>query len=99
MNVTMTTMVVVRIIQVHENACLSNFSLSLTHSLSLFLSSSLSLFLSLSLSTFWNLMWTMMFLNGYKGNEDPLGEDRGGGSLENDVHTFGVCEGIYTVIA
>ena len=44
-------------------------------------------------------MWTMMFLNGYKGNEDPLGEDRGGGSLENDVDTFGVCEGIYTVIA
>ena len=29
--------------------------------------------LSLSLSTFRNLVW--MFLIGYKGNEDPLGDD------------------------
>ena len=69
-NVTMMTMVVVKIIQVHAPQT--------------------------SLSTFWTLMW--IFLNGDKGNEDPLGDDRGGSSLENDVDTVGVCEGIYIVI-
>ena len=52
---------------------------SLALSLSLSLSISLYLSLSLSLSIFRNLMW--MFLNGYKGNEDPLGDDLGGSSI------------------
>ena len=83
MKVTMTTMVVVRIIQVHENACPPpQTSLSPPPSLSLFL------------STFRKIMW--MFLIGYKGYEDPFGDDLGGSSLGSDVDTG---EGIYRVIA
>ena len=45
-------------------------------------------------STFQNYV-----LNGYKGNEDPLGDDLGDSSLENGVDTVGFPEGIYTAIA
>ena len=44
-----------------------------------------------------------MFLNGYKGIEDPLGDDLGddlgGSSLENGGDTAGVPEGMYTASA
>ena len=53
-----------------------------------------SLFLKVN---FRNLMW--MFLNGYKGSEDPLSDDLGVNSLENGGDTVGVPEGIYTASA